>query len=84
MCEASNQINNLHLHHQVSFYIQSGKTEYFTDSVTYKKGTVILEESQQLEYAVQLAKQGIQVTIQESEEVTQILKNTYGDLFNYV
>ena len=43
-----------------------------------------MEESQQLEYAVQLAKQGIQVTIQESEEVTQILKNTYGDLFNYV
>jgi UDPglucose 6-dehydrogenase len=84
MCEASNQVNDLHLQHQINSYIQTGKTEYFTDSVTYKKGTVILEESQQLEYAVALAKRGIQVTVQESEEVTQILKNTYGELFNYV
>jgi len=52
--------------------------------VTYKKGTIILEESQQLRFAHALAKNGIKVTICESEEVIKILKELYGDIFNYV
>ncbi len=84
MCDASNEINDLHLEYQVDSYVNSGKKEYHTDTVTYKKGTVILEESQQLKFAVELANRGIKVTIQESEEVVNKLKNIYGELFTYV
>lgn len=84
MCEASNNINDKHLNFQVEQFISSGQREYFTDSVTYKKGTIILEESQQLRFAHALAKNGIKVTICESEEVIKILKELYGDIFNYV
>ena len=83
MCSASNTINDDHLRFQVEEFIASGATEYHTDSVTYKKGTVILEESQQLAYAVQLAKASIAVTVEEGPEVVSRLKELYGDLFIY-
>jgi nucleotide sugar dehydrogenase len=48
MCEASTKINDRHLDFQIEQFLSSGQTEYITDSITYKKGTVILEESQQI------------------------------------
>lgn len=83
MCEASININNKHLDFQVQHFLTTGQCEYVTDSVTYKKGTVMLEESQQLKFAICLAENGIKVTIQESEEVIRQLKNKYGGLFVY-
>lgn len=83
MCTASNTINEEHLEFQVNQFLATGKTEYETDSVTYKKGTVILEESQQLEFALRLASSGIDVTIKESDEVTKQLREMYGDFLNY-
>ena len=84
MCEASNSINKKHLQNQIDNFIASGKKTYHTDSVTYKKGTVILEESQQLLFALELAKRGVEVTIEEHPDVVQVLKEKYGDLFIYV
>jgi len=83
MCTASNEINKKHLEFQLEEFLASGATEYATDSVTYKKGTTILEESQQLEFAERLALAGVRVTIQESPPVVALLKKRYGDLFNY-
>lgn len=83
MCQASNEINRKHLNFQVEQFLKTGVAEYKTDSVTYKKGTNILEESQQLEFAVKLAELGIKVTIKESESVILQLKKIYGSLFNY-
>lgn len=84
MCEASDMSNDKHLEYQVEAFLKSGKKEYVTDSVTYKKGTVILEESQQLEYAAKLAQNGTTVTVCETEPVIKKLKQIYGDLFRYV
>lgn len=53
------------------------------DSVTYKKGSDILEESQQLKLAVSLAKSGKQVVIKEKTLVIKKLIDSYGDLFTY-
>jgi hypothetical protein len=64
--------------------MNSGKTEYYTDSVTYKKGTVILEESQQLKFAEMLSMLGVSVTIEESDAVVEELKNRFGAKFKYV
>ena len=83
MCAASNEINKKHLGFTVQEFLNSGEKEYFTDSVTYKPGTTILEESQQLEFAKLLAESGIRVTIKESEEVKNKLIELYGDLFRY-
>jgi len=83
MCFASNEINKKHLDFQVKQFLSSNKSEYLADTVSYKKGTVILEESQQLEYAKKLAHNGIKVTISDSPAVVEKLKETYGDLFSY-
>jgi len=83
MCVASTDANDKHLEYQVEDFIATGRKEYRTDSVTYKKGTIILEEAQQLKFAVELANRGIKVTVEESEEVIKQLKNEYGDLLNY-
>jgi hypothetical protein len=52
--------------------------------VTYKPESTILEESQQLAYAVALANKGVTVTISETPEVIEELKRLHGGLFNYV
>lgn len=53
------------------------------DSITYKKGTDILEESQQLKLAVDLAKSGRSVKIKEQSSVVKQLIDLYGNLFLY-
>lgn len=52
------------------------------DSVTYKQGTDILEESQQLKLAVALAKKGYTIIIKESQKVIEELNQLYPNLFN--
>jgi UDP-glucose 6-dehydrogenase len=53
------------------------------DSVTYKKDTDIIEESQQLKLAMALAKSGKQVLIKENASVIKMLIDLFGDLFLY-
>lgn len=75
------------LHHE--FLVQEWSKKYSNaetilfDSVTYKKGTDILEESQQLRLALALAELGKKVRIIESETVIDQLKKLYGGLFSY-
>lgn len=53
------------------------------DSVTYKKDTDIIEESQQLKLAVELARSGKTVLIKERVDVVKKLMDIYGSLFSY-
>lgn len=57
--------------------------EIVFDSVTYKKGTDILEASQQLKLAEALAHSGKKVVIRESPAVIKQLIDHYGTLFTY-
>lgn len=57
--------------------------EIVFDSVTYKKGTDILEASQQLKLAEALARSGKKITIRESADVIKQLIDLYGNLFSY-
>lgn len=57
--------------------------EIVFDSVTYKKGTDILEASQQLKLAETLARSGKKITIRESPDVIKQLIDLYGNLFSY-
>ena len=53
------------------------------DYVSYKPGIPILEESQQLLFAVKLAQAGYKITIVEDPKVIEEVKNEYGNLFLY-
>lgn len=85
LSKASDEANKLHLDFQFQQYMQAypnGDPIHFY-SLTYKKGTSILEESQQLALAVKLGKAGKKIVIHESDDVISQVKAMYGDLFEY-
>jgi UDPglucose 6-dehydrogenase len=83
--EATDKSNEQHHEFLVMQYTSkfSKQDEIIFDSVTYKKGTDILEESQQLKLALSLAELGYRVVIKESAVVIDKLKKSYPDLFQY-
>ena len=60
----------------------SENTKIF-DGVAYKKGTSILDDSQQFNFAVNLAKHGFDVEINDIPEVISQVKAKHGSLFSY-
>jgi len=82
---ATDDINKNHLHFQVNNFLNTNSDEVVVlDTVTYKPGTDILEESQQLAFAVAVAKAGRKVRIVEARSVIEVLQKKHGDLFEYV
>lgn len=83
--EATDKTNKTHH----DFLVEQWKLKFekseqiIFDSVTYKKGTDIIEESQQLQLAISLAKAGHQVVIKESSTVIKLLMDAYSNLFTY-
>lgn len=82
---ATDDMNQLHLEFQIQEFMKSNPIDkpVFLDTVTYKPDTVIIEESQQLAFAVGLAFAGYKVVITESQPVISELQEKYGDLFEY-
>lgn len=82
---ASDESNIDHLDNQISFFIEKNDKNKIIefDSVTYKPQSTMLVESQQLKYAVSLAKNGYKVVINERKSVIKELKKIYGDLLIY-
>lgn len=83
--EATDAVNQQHLEFQFQQYLSlyGPEQEILFDQVTYKPGTTILEESQQLALAVKLAQAGRKVRVREQAAVVEELKRLYGDLFQY-
>ena len=83
--EATDKANETHSDFLVNdWQLKYSKQETIIfDSVTYKKDTDIIEESQQLKLAVALAKSGKKVLIKEKSAVVKLLIDSYGDLFLY-
>ena len=83
--KASDESNNQHLEFQANEFMKNidVNTPIKIESVTYKPGTIIIEESQQLRFAVLLAKAGCEVKIVEHPEVIKQIKELYGELFIY-
>lgn len=82
---AADKSNELHLVKQVELFIKENpeKKEVEFDYVTFKKESILLEESQQLKFAVELANAGYPVTIEERDVVITELKKKYKNLFTY-
>lgn len=82
---ACDETNKDHLKYQIEDFCEKNKKEdpiVITD-VSYKKGFDMIEESQQLEFALGIAKLGYNVTIKESAEVIQSVWFEHGDIFKY-
>ncbi len=82
---ATDEVNRRHLDFQFEQYLQQypEDQQIVFQTVTYKPGTVILEESQQLELAVRLAKAGRKVLVVDLPAVIEELQGKYGNLFQY-
>lgn len=86
MIIAAEKINKNHLLFQINEFLKNhpNKEELIVfDSVTYKKGVTIIEESQQLLFAEGIAWRGYKVLIEEHIDVINQVKEIYGDLFLY-
>ncbi len=85
LSEATDEVNRRHLDFQFAQYTAQHAIDAVIvfETVTYKPGTTILEESQQLALALRLAQAGRKVLVRDLEPVVSALKTLYGDLFSY-
>ena len=83
--EATDLSNELHLQYQVETFSNTNdkNLEIVFDTVSYKPESTLLVESQQLKFAVELAKKGFKVKIKERKLVIEEIKKQYNDLFTY-
>lgn len=83
---ATDKSNMSHLIYQIKDYVAKNpnkKIPVTLESITYKLGTDIIEESQRLKFAEELQRIGYTVIIKETESVIKKLKKQYGDKFIY-
>ena len=82
---ASDESNHLHLNQQIKHFIENNSVdeEVVFECVTYKPQSTMFVESQELQYAVRIAKAGYSVIIRERPTVVEEIQQTYGDLFSY-
>jgi nucleotide sugar dehydrogenase len=87
ICEATDSANNKHLEEQIKQFKLSHydiSKDVVINSVSYKPASILIEESQQLKFAVRLAKDGYNVTIFERQCVIEAVKNKFGDIFKFI
>lgn len=83
--EATDAANGIHGNFLLGQWLENNPGDEIIEfnSVTYKEGTDILEESQQLKLAIALAGSHRKVLIREQAAVIKQLRERYGDLFIY-
>lgn len=83
--EATDQANSIHcLRLQKVIESKRGDKKILVRDLAYRKGTVILEESQSYKLAIQLAMNGLPVVLQDVQEILDQIKNEHGSLFEYL
>jgi nucleotide sugar dehydrogenase len=80
---ATDQSNTDHVSHYSKTLAVEEKVTIIFESVAYKPGTTIIEESQQLKTALYLVNQGYRVVIRETSRVIEQVKNLHGYKFVY-
>ncbi len=83
--EATDEMNRRHLSFQLAHFLHAyaaGEPIHF-QSVAYKPGTEMMEESQPLALALGLMGAGRKVVIHESRAVVEQLRERFGDSFQY-
>ncbi len=83
--QATDEVNKNHLSFQTQQWLENYPPDQpiVFDYVSYKQGSILIEESQQLALAVNLAQHGRKVVIHDTPAVVEQVKAIYGDLFIY-
>jgi len=84
--ETTDKSNQTHLKYLLEYIMRmnvDNKPIYF-DSIVYKNGTHIIEESQRLELAKLCVESGLVVQIYDNKKVLDELVKIYGDKFTYI
>ncbi len=84
---ATQSYNKKHLQYQIMNFKKKNKKlskKIKISGVTYKSGVDIIEESQQLQFAVRLADKGYKVIIEDLAAVCKKVYKMYGDKFEYI
>ncbi len=83
--EATDQANQLHRNFQRETFQQSYTKEepIVISGLSYKPNSDIIEESQRLALAVDLAQNGYTVILEDRSEVIEQIREIYHDLFSY-
>lgn len=86
IASATDAVNEEHLQFQLQQYLNTylPHQPILLEGVTYKKGTVFIDESQQLRLALLLVENGRKVIVKERIEVIEQLRILYGDIFEYI
>ena len=85
--KATQKFNELHLDYQINSFTKDNsnfKKNLKISGVTYKQGVDIIEESQQLKYAVKLQSKGYKITIEDLASVCKQIRKIYGNKFKYI
>lgn len=83
---ATDEANKQHAEFLAQKFLNQNLHEYIFEDVTYKENcpVKIIESSHKLLVAKLLAEKGLNVTIYDEMQVIDLVRNEYGDLFNYV
>jgi UDP-glucose 6-dehydrogenase len=83
--QATDMANQLHTQYMIEQLLAEDRPEYVFKSVTYKDNcpVPIIEESQKLAIAAQLAKRGKHVIIIDVPAVIAEVQKTFGNIFEY-
>jgi nucleotide sugar dehydrogenase len=84
--KATDESNQSHLKNQILEFKHSHDfgESVVIEGVAFKKDSTIIEESQQLKFAVELANEGYGVTIKDCASVIDQVQKIYGHRFKYV
>ena len=82
---ATDEANQLHTNYQAKKLLEENRDSYVFEDVCYKPNcpVPIIEHSQKLEIAKQLAEKGKDVTILDSENVISKVRQEYKTIFHY-
>jgi UDPglucose 6-dehydrogenase len=85
LSNATDEANSNHLKFQLNELIKNSKDgdEIAFDGIAYKKGSDIIEESQQLKLAVELSKLNRKIIVIDNRAVLDKVYKIYGNIFTY-
>ena len=84
--KVTDESNQIHLNNQVEDFCKQNPDkdeEIIIESVSYKKGSDIIEESQKLLFAHKLVDEGYDVKIVDSKNVIKSVKKIFKNDFDY-
>ena len=82
---ASDKANRIHLDYQVQDFVKNNdiSNQVIITEPSYKPGTNIIDESQKLAFAAEIANRGYKILIKASMDEIEKIKVKFGNLFDF-